>query len=87
MKGRAVFVGREPMTKDNIWDPLASEFNQKGWETIFCEDGSSSGDIGFYCEDRSIPGNQKFTVITINGLDQDHDIIPNYTNFFKKVYS
>ena len=84
MIGTAVFVGREPMTKNNIWEPLANEFNQKGWETIFCEDGSSFGDIGFYCEDRSIPGDQKFTVITINGLDQDHDIRPNYTSFFNK---
>ena len=84
MIGRAVFVGREPMTKSNIWQPLADEFNQKGWETIFCENGSSAGDIGFYCEDRSIPGAQQFTVITINGLDQDHDIRPHYTSFFEK---
>ena len=31
MVGTAVFVGREPMTKNNIWEPLANEFNQKGW--------------------------------------------------------
>ena len=84
MIGRAVFVGQEPMTKNNIWAPLANEFNQKGWETIFCKNGSTAGDIGFYCEDRSIPGKQKFTVVTINGLDQDHDIRPNYTRLFEK---
>ena len=82
--GRIVFVGQEPMTKDHIWGPLAREFELNGWETIFCQNGTTFGDIGFYCEDRSVPGNQKFTIITINGLDQDHVIRPFYSHWFEK---
>jgi hypothetical protein len=81
---RAVFVGREPMTKQHIWAPLAREFHKNGWETVFCENGKTTGDIGFYCEDSSLPGNQGFTVITINGLDQDHVVRPFYTQWFAK---
>ena len=80
---KVVFVGKEHMTKEHIWAPLALMFENDGWEVVNCKDGSSSGDIGFYCEDRSLPGNQRFTIITINGLDQDHVVRPEYTKWFE----
>lgn len=81
---KAVFVGVEPMTREHIWAPLEREFKINNWETVFCNNGSTLGDIGFYCEDSSLPGNQEFTVITINGLDQDHVIRPKYTRWFSQ---
>ncbi|WP_347831728.1 hypothetical protein [uncultured Planktomarina sp.] len=81
---KVVFVGVEPMTQQHIWMPLKNEFQRNGWETVFCKTGKTSGDIGFYCEDSSLPGKQDFTVITINGLDQDHVVRPDYTNWFSK---
>ena len=81
---KAVFVGKEHMTIAHIWEPLALEFKANDWEISFCSDGKTKGDIGFYCEDKSLPGNQKFTIITINGLDQDHVVRPNYSKWFEK---
>lgn len=81
---KAVFVGKEHMTIAHIWEPLALEFKANNWEILFCSDGKTKGDVGFYCEDNSLPGNQNFTIITINGLDQDHVVRPNYSNWFEK---
>jgi len=80
---KVVFVGKEHMTTEHIWAPVALKFQNDGWEVIYCTDGSTLGDIGFYCEDRSLPGNQRFTIITINGLDQDHVARPEYTQWFE----
>ena len=84
LKKTAVFVGKEQITQDHLWPPLAEIFKNNLWKVKFCKNGKTEGDLGFYCEDKSLPGRQKFSVITLNGLDQDHALRPNYTEFFSK---
>lgn len=76
-----VFVTKEPISK-NIWEPVQQAALSRGHETLITADANEPGDVGFYCDDESLPGKQNFTVISINGLDQDHVIRPNYEKFF-----
>lgn len=66
----------------HTWAPLIEEANRRGHTTVLTGDPDVNGDIGFYCDDGSVPGKQKFCVVTINGLDQDHFVRPNYYRFF-----
>lgn len=77
-----VFISNEIII-NHTWKPLVEECIKRGHNTIFSTNGKTNGDVGFYCEDSSLPGNQKITIISINGLDQDHVVRPNYTNWFK----
>lgn len=80
---KLIFITKEIIGR-NIWTPIIEEALRRGYETILTDNPNTEGDIGFYCDDRSIPGKQKLTVITINGLDQDHVIRPNYFPWFNE---
>jgi len=80
---RLIFVTKEIIGR-NIWQPIIDESQKRGYDTVLTDDPSIFGDIGFYCDDRSVPGNQLLSVITINGLDQDHVIRPNYSPWFRE---
>lgn len=68
----------------HLWEPLARLAINFGHEVVLTDNPKIWGDIGFYCDDHSTPGNQRLSVITINGLDQDHDVRPNYSLFFSQ---
>ncbi len=72
---------KDPISK-NIWEPIQQAALSRGHETRVTADANEPGDVGFYCDDESLPGKQNLTVISINGLDQDHVIRPNYEKFF-----
>ena len=68
----------------HTWAPLITMAKGRGHKTIFCSNPSTEADVGFYCDDSSAPGNQALTVVSINGLDQDHVVRPDYHRFFQK---
>lgn len=80
-KLKFVFVAVEPYLVD-IWKPVLEQVLKMGHEGVITDDHTTEGDIGLYCDDKSLPGNQKFTVISINGLDQDHVCRPRYEEYF-----
>jgi hypothetical protein len=78
-----VFVSEDP-TQQHVWDPLRNLAASLGFKVSTSYDGRKVGDIGFYCGDEISSGHQSINVVTINGLDQDHVIRPNYVDFFRK---
>lgn len=78
---KIVFVTGEGIGH-HTWGPLVTEVRKRGHIAVITSDRNEIGDFGFYCDDKSVPGNQKCCIVTINGLDQDHSIRPNYKKFF-----
>ncbi len=78
---KLIFIAKDSISK-HTWEPVISAAIIRGHEVILTTDINTEGDIGFYCDDKSTPGAQKLKVISINGLDQDHVIRPNYAKFF-----
>ena len=62
--------------------PLMTEARRRGFLVTSGNRSDIEADIGFYLEDEATPGPQNFTVRTINGLDQDHVVRPDYSQFF-----
>lgn len=66
------------------WSPLMDVLKAKGARVDTSNSGEEYADVGFYCSDNPIPKNQRLTAVMLNGLDQDHVIRPNYSEFFLK---
>ncbi len=76
-----LFEVQEPIHID-VWAPIIEYLELLGATCIISHTGEEKADVGFYCSDKPRPGNQDFRVITINGLDQDHVVRPDYKKFF-----
>jgi len=78
-----IFEVKEPIHID-VWKPIIHYLESHGATCTVSKDCTEQATFGFYCSDEPKPGNQEFTIVTINGLDQDHVIRPNYKKFFEK---
>ena len=65
------FVAGERIANE-IWQPVIAEAEFRGHKVSVDSNPNVRADIGFYCDDLSLPGPQKLTVISRNGLDQGH---------------
>lgn len=77
------FVAKEKIARQ-IWEPVLAVAQLRGHRVSLSENPWVEADIGFYCDDKSFPGRQTLTVITRNGLDQDHDVQTEPWLFFER---
>jgi hypothetical protein len=82
LKPTLAFVFQE-LTQRHVWDDLIQIAEHNGFQTRLTTDPTEFADIGFYSGDHNNPGNQTLTVITINGIDQDHVVRPRHHRFFQ----
>lgn len=80
---KIVFIITDGISQDT-WAPLIKEAGERGHEVVATNNINEAGDIGFYCDDYSIPGKQNICIVSINGLDQDHVVRPHYKKYFEK---
>lgn len=77
------FIAAESI-QHQLWSPVAEEANLRGFHVTVSDNSAVKADIGFYCDDASIPGPQTLTVIAPNGIDQRHDTWANPQIFFSR---
>jgi hypothetical protein len=71
-------------TENQVWHNLIDLARSKGFIVTISQDKSVEADFGFYSSDLESPGNQRFSIVSINGIDQDHVVRPRHWEFFEK---
>lgn len=71
-------------TENQVWHNLIDLARSKGYSVTISQDKFVEADFGFYSSDLETPGSQRLSIVSINGIDQDHVVRPRHWEFFEK---